>query len=84
MAAGGNGVVGVVGMNSPNHPAHPLRQVRIIHFSDIHFGPKHQFAPPIEPDGSRGAARGNPPLLEFVRKDLAGPDFEDVAWRPNK
>jgi 3',5'-cyclic AMP phosphodiesterase CpdA len=76
-------VVGVVGMSSPNHSSHLLRQVRIIHFSDIHFGPKHQFAPPIEPDGSRGAARGNPPLLEFVRKDLAGPDFEDVAWRPN-
>lgn len=55
--------------------------MRILHFSDLHFGVDHRFQPPIPPDGERPANRGYPPLSASVAADLLGGEFQGTRWR---
>ncbi len=46
------------------------RHLRILHLTDLHFGPKHRFNPPKTADGTFAATAGTVSLLESVRSDL--------------
>lgn len=47
------------------------RHLRILHLTDLHFGPKHRFDPPKTADGSSAAPAGTISLLKSLRADLA-------------
>lgn len=53
---------------------HLTRQIVIIHISDVHFGPKHQFNPEKTPGGDIPVGTGYPTLLEKMLEDLNQPD----------
>ena len=50
------------------------RHLRILHLTDLHFGPKHRFNPPKTADGSFAAAAGTISLVDSVRADLVKVD----------
>jgi 3',5'-cyclic AMP phosphodiesterase CpdA len=54
------------------------RHIEIIHLSDLHFGPDHQFTPQLTPDGSAAAADGNLTLAEVLLQDLLAPENEPL------
>jgi 3',5'-cyclic AMP phosphodiesterase CpdA len=58
------------------------RQLTLIHLTDIHFGPKHAFQPPLPPDGHPAVARGWPTLLQSLNKDWATGTFADRGTPP--
>jgi 3',5'-cyclic AMP phosphodiesterase CpdA len=47
------------------------RQLTIVHLTDLHFGNRHAFGPPIGPDGAPAAQRGRPTLAEALLRDIA-------------
>jgi 3',5'-cyclic AMP phosphodiesterase CpdA len=51
-------------------------QVRLLHISDAHFGPKHI----CTPEDSTGASRGIPTLSELLREDLNSPYWQSHSW----
>jgi 3',5'-cyclic AMP phosphodiesterase CpdA len=54
-------------------------QIRLVHLSDLHFGPHHRFLPPKTPHGDRSAGAGAQTLVDSLQKDLeAGP------WSPGR
>jgi 3',5'-cyclic AMP phosphodiesterase CpdA len=53
-----------------------LRQIRILHLSDVHFGPHHRSAP----EDSTASAAGIPPLLSLLRRDLVVANWTDEEW----
>jgi 3',5'-cyclic AMP phosphodiesterase CpdA len=58
------------------------RQLTLIHLTDIHFGPKHSFKPPLPPDGHPAVARGWPTLLDSLTKDWMTGTFADRGTPP--
>lgn len=48
----------------------PWRQLTIIHATDLHFGDRHSFTPPLDANGVRISGRGRPTLTESLLKDL--------------
>ena len=57
-----------------------LPQIRIIHFSDIHFGPKHNCMPP----DLTGSAEGVPLLEDLIIEDLKDPVWAYSIWATSK
>lgn len=53
-----------------------LPQLRLLHFSDLHFGPKH-ICRPEDPSASRA---GFPFLHDMLRRDLEHPDWSKSVW----
>jgi hypothetical protein len=51
-----------------------IRQLIVVHLSDVHFGPKHRFAPPPATAGDVPEEREYPTLLEKLSEDLTGED----------
>jgi 3',5'-cyclic AMP phosphodiesterase CpdA len=58
------------------------RQLTLIHLTDIHFGPKHAFQPPLPPDGHPAVARGWPTLLKSLSDDWTSGTFADRGAPP--
>jgi 3',5'-cyclic AMP phosphodiesterase CpdA len=58
------------------------RQLTLVHLTDIHFGPKHAFQPPLPPDGHPAVARGWPTLLQSLTSDWMGGTFADRGAPP--
>lgn len=58
------------------------RQLSIVHLSDLHFGPKHAFQPPLPPDGHPAVAKGWPTLLQCLSKDWTFGSFADRGPPP--
>jgi 3',5'-cyclic AMP phosphodiesterase CpdA len=58
------------------------RQLTIAHLSDLHFGAKHRFQPPIPPDGHPATAEGWPKLLDLLQRDWMGGTFADREAPP--
>ena len=58
------------------------RHLRILHLTDLHFGPKHRFSPPRTADGTFAAAAGTVSLLDSVRADLAQIDAAAAGPAP--
>jgi 3',5'-cyclic AMP phosphodiesterase CpdA len=58
------------------------RQLTIAHLSDLHFGPRHRFQPPIPPDGHAAVAKGWPKLLQLLERDWWGGTFADRGAPP--
>ena len=58
------------------------RQLSIIHLSDLHFGPKHAFQPPLPPNGHPAVAKGWPTLFESLHKDWTLGTFADRGAPP--
>jgi 3',5'-cyclic AMP phosphodiesterase CpdA len=58
------------------------RQLTIVHLSDLHFGAKHAFQPPIPPDGHPAVAKGWPTLLQLLQRDWAVGTFADRGPPP--
>src|SRR4051794_9785234 len=54
-----------------------LRQLTIMHLTDVHFGAKHAFLPPVSPAGRRAASRGWPTLLDSLLGDWTNGHFAD-------
>jgi len=58
------------------------RQLTIVHLSDLHFGARHRFQPPIPPDGHPAIAKGWPKLLDLLQRDWMGGTFADRGPPP--
>ncbi len=58
------------------------RQLSIIHLSDLHFGPKHSFQPPLPPDGHPAVAKGWPTLFDSLSRDWTFGTFADRGAPP--
>jgi 3',5'-cyclic AMP phosphodiesterase CpdA len=58
------------------------RQLTLVHLTDLHFGDKHRFEPPVPPDGRPGKGRGWPTLLESLTKDWMTGNFADKGVVP--
>ncbi|MFO1157237.1 MAG: metallophosphoesterase [Reyranellaceae bacterium] len=58
------------------------RQLTLIHLTDLHFGPRHAFKPPVPPDGHPAVARGWPKLLESLTRDWMTGVFADRGPPP--
>jgi len=51
-----------------------LSQIRIIHLSDIHFGPEHRFRLPLTPAGTPPQQQGMPTLIQTLQRDWKSPE----------
>ena len=58
------------------------RQLSIVHLSDLHFGPRHVFQPPLPPDGHPAVAKGYPTLLQCLSRDWTIGTFADRGAPP--
>ena len=58
------------------------RQLSIVHLTDLHFGERHAFQPPLPPDGHPAVARGWPTLLQSLSKDWTTGTFADRGTPP--
>lgn len=55
-----------------------MRQLRILHLSDIHFGPHHR----CYPEDSTHSRTGYPSLFDLLAKDLDNEIFSHDIWKP--
>ena len=58
------------------------RQLHIVHLTDLHFGARHAFRPPVPPDGHPAVARGWLTLLDSLKKDWNLGTFADRGSPP--
>lgn len=56
-----------------------MNQLRILHLSDVHFGPHHRCSPE-DPSHPRA---GYPSLFELLARDLKEGPFGHSAWQPS-
>jgi 3',5'-cyclic AMP phosphodiesterase CpdA len=55
-------------------------QLRIIHLSDVHFGPHHR----CNPEDPTHPRAGYPSLFDLIAKDLGESVFAHDIWRPGE
>lgn len=58
------------------YPNSDQTQIRVLHLSDLHFGPKHI----CKPDDSSASARGIQSLADLVIQDAKHQDWDQLPW----